>query len=461
VPIYVPLILMAVGLSWILIGLPCAVFPRRTKVWERHLYRRIRLISAKKFNKPIKQRAVILQSLQGWIFFFAGVTLLWQLPIQFSLYRDGNTYYSYVESAVSGNDANSIYAEFKVKVDEVIQPLINTNKSVGVSVGIIHGEDTAVFGYGRVSLDSNARPDDDTIYEIGSITKVFTALLLANMAEDGLVNLTDPVRKFLPTSVRTPTYGDMEIKLIDLVSHMSGLPRIPSNLNNFKDYLSLDFVKNPYASYTPQRLYAFLSKHTLKTKPGTKCSYSNLGMGLLGHALARREEKTFEELVVSRICNPLAMNDTRITLSPEQQSRLAQGYGGVFIIWRLCLSFPATNWDIPTLAGAGALRSTVNDLLKFLSANISITQTPLSKAIETTQVVRHKINPTVSIAMGWHIQDPNCPDDSIVCHAGGTGGYRSYMGFNKKHRVGVVILSNSTSSVGEAGVRILRTLLSD
>jgi len=234
---------MAVGLSWILTGLPCAVFPRRTKVWERHLYHKIRLISAKKFNKPIKQRAVILQSLQGWIFFFAGVTLLWQLPIQFSLYRDGNTYSSYVESAVPGNDANNIYAEFKVKVDEVIQPLINTHKNVGVSVGIIRGEDTVLFGYGRVSLDSNARPDDDTIYEIGSITKVFTALLLANMTENGLVNLTDPVQKFLPPSIQMPVYDGTEITLIDLVSHMSGLPRIPSNLNNFKDYLSLDFVE--------------------------------------------------------------------------------------------------------------------------------------------------------------------------------------------------------------------------
>ncbi len=184
---------MAVGLSWILTGLPCAVFPRKTKVWERHLYRKIRLISAKKFNKPINRRAVILQSLQGWIFFFAGVTVLWQLPIQFSLCRDGNTHYSYVESAVPGNDANSIYAEFKVKVDKVIQPLINTNKSVGISVGIMRGKDAAVFGYGKVSLDSNLQPDGNTIYEIGSITKVFTTLLLADMAENKLINLTDPV----------------------------------------------------------------------------------------------------------------------------------------------------------------------------------------------------------------------------------------------------------------------------
>ena len=458
-PVCVPLILMTVGLLWVLTGLPCAVFPKMTKTWERRLYRKMRLISAKKLNEPIKRRAVILQSVQSWIFFFAGITLLWQLPVQFSLCRNDNTNSSYVGSAALSNDANNIYAEFKVNVDEVIQPLIDTNKNVGVSVGIIRGEDTAFFGYGRVNIDSNRQPDGDTIYEIGSITKVFTALLLANTAEDGFVNLTDPVQEFLPASIQMPVCDDTEITLIDLVSHMSGLPRIPSNLNNFKDYLSLDFVKNPYASYTPQRLYAFLSKHTLKTKPGTECSYSNLGMGLLGHILARNQRKTYEDMVVSRICNPLAMNDTRITLSPEQESRLAQGYQGVFTISSLCLSFPASNWDFHTLSGAGALRSTVNDLLKFLSANAGITQTPLSSAMETTQVVRHKIKPTMSIAMGWHIQDSNYPDNSIVWHNGGTGGYRSYMGFNKKGQVGVVILSNSTSSVDEAGVRILRILL--
>ncbi len=122
-----------------------------------------------------------------------------------------------------------------------------------------------------------------------------------------------------------PKYGDTEMTLIDLACHMSGLPRLPNNINRFSDYLNLNLIKNPYSSYTPQRLYAFLSKHTLKTKPGIKYSYSNLGMGLLGHALARRQAKTFEELVVSRICEPLEMKDTRITLSPEQQSRLAQG----------------------------------------------------------------------------------------------------------------------------------------
>ncbi len=454
-----PLLLVAVGLFWILVGFPCAVFPRRTKILGRSFYRKLRLISAKKFAKPLKRRTVILQSLQGWIFFFAGITLIWQIPFQFSFPWGDDTNSSYVASTVLDKDTNNICTEFKVKIDEVVLPFINTNKSVGFSVGIIRGEDSAVFGYGRVSLDNGRQPDGDTIYEIGSITKVFTALLLAYMTENGRVNPADSIGQFLPLSVQVPIYDNTEIKLVDLASHMSGLPRIPSNLNNFKDYLTLDFVKNPYASYTPSRLYTFLSKHTLKNRPGTQYSYSNLGMGLLGHILARSQTKTYEDMVVSYICNQLGMNDTRITLSPDQKTRLAQGYQGVSSISHLRLSFPAKNWDIPTLSGAGALRSTVNDLIKFLSANMGITQTPLNTSMDTTQIARHKIKSNMSIAMGWHIQEPDSQDDAIIWHNGGTGGYSSYMGFNKKHRIGVVILSNSASRVvDEAGIRIIKTL---
>ena len=421
----------------------------------------MRLISVKKANKPIKRWTVILQSLQGWIFFFAGTTLLWHIPVQFSFCRNEAVYSGHGQHSPAASDASRACADLKSKIDQIIQPLIDTNKSVGISVGIIRGEDRAAFGDGRASLDSDRRVNGDTIYEIGSITKVFTALLLADMAESKLVNPADAVREFLPLSVQMPKYGDTEITLIDLACHMSGLPRLPNNVTRLSDYINLNFIKNPYSSYTPQRLYAFLSRHKLRNEPGTEYCYSNLGMGLLGHALACKQEVTFEELVVSRVCNPLDMNDTQITLSPEQKSRLAQGHSGVCAISSLYLCFPATNWDMPTLSGAGALRSTVNDLMKFLAANMGIIRTQLSTAMEVTQKPQHKINSGRSVAMGWHIRHFDDLDDSIIWHNGGTGGYRSYMGFSKRHQTGVVVLSNSTSSVDEAGIRILRTLLSD
>jgi CubicO group peptidase (beta-lactamase class C family) len=451
-------LLITVGLFWILVGFSHAVFPRKITVWERGIYRRMRLNTAKKFAKPITKRKVIWVSLQGWLFFLAGVLLLSGLPFQFAIVNN-NAILSNAYSISSSNDANSICPGYKAEVDKIISPLISKGKSVGISVGIICGEDNAVFGYGKVELGSNICPNGDTIYEIGSITKVFTAILLADMVENGLVNFNDPARKLLPSSVRVPAYDNTEITLVDLVSHLSALPRIPSNMFRLSDYLSLANFKNPYANYTVQQLYEFLSTCILENKPGTKYNYSNLGMGFLGHVLSQNQKMSFEDMVITRICNRLGMNDTRINLSPEQQRRLAKGYFAILSVSSLCLSFPATNWDMPTLSGAGALRSTVNDMIKFLTGNIGATGMSLTPAMQIAQVPRHKINSRMSIGMAWHIRHPHGNDRQIIWHNGGTGGYRSYMGFNKKYRVGVVILSNSTSSVDEAGINILSTLI--
>src|SRR5208283_4407870 len=117
--------------------------------------------------------------------------------------------------------------------------------------------------------------DGDTVFEIGSITKVFTALLLADMAQRGEVALTDPVSKYLPKGVKMPGRNGHAIMLQDLATHTSGLPRLPSNMKP-KDFM------NPYADYTPELLYQFLSSYELPRDPGSKWEYSNLGAGLLG-----------------------------------------------------------------------------------------------------------------------------------------------------------------------------------
>ena len=248
----------------------------------------------------------------------AGIILLYALPFQFSFCNKNTVFSDRACSTTLNNDANNVCVSFKSEIDKIINPLINEGKSVGISVGIVYEKNTAVFGYGKIELNRNIQPNGDTIYEIGSITKVFTALLLADIAKDGLINLTDPVKKFLPSSVHVPTHDNTELTLIDLASHLSGLPRIPSNLVRLNDYLSLAVLKNPYANYTSQQLYTFLSRCTLKNEPNTTYSYSNLGMGLLGHALSQNQKMSFEDMVVKRICNPLHMKDTRISVSPKQ-----------------------------------------------------------------------------------------------------------------------------------------------
>ncbi len=334
--------------------------------------------------------------------------------------------------------------KLKPKVDVLAQPLIDGGTLMGLVVGIVDGDKTHVFGYGKVSREADRAPDRNTVFEIGSVTKVFTALLLAEMAERKLVGLEDPVDKLLPDSVAVPQRDERAITLLDLATHTSGLPRLPDNLMP----LIRKKPQNPYADYTVKQLYEFLAKHSLARKPGTQYAYSNLGMGLLGHALARRAGTSYQSLVVQRICLPLGMKETRIELSDDLRSRLARGHDR--------RGDPVPNWDIPTLAGAGALRSTGSDLLKFLRANIGLGNSRLSTAIATTHRPRQQIGKSAGkIALGWHIR----AGEKILWHNGQTGGYHSFVAFQKNRKIAVVVLSNSAVGiVDQLGLRLMKLL---
>ena len=228
------------------------------------------------------------------------------------------------------------------------------HNAVGMVVAVIEPSGTRIVAYGKLAKD-DARPlNGDTVFEIGSITKVFTALLLEDMAQRGEVKLDDPIAKYLPEGVKAPQRNGKEITLAELATHTSGLPRMPNNFSP-KD------AANPYADYSADKLYAFLNSYQLPRDPGEKWEYSNLATGLLGHLLSLVAGKDYETLVVSRIAPPLGMASTRITLTPEMKERMAAGYNASLE--------PARLWDFLALAGAGALRSTANDLITFLAAN--------------------------------------------------------------------------------------------
>src|SRR5262245_44928996 len=184
------------------------------------------------------------------------------------------------------------------------------NAGLAMVVGVIDANGRRVISYGSLAKENNRRPDGDTVFEIGSMTKVFTSLVLVEMARRGEVAVDDPVSKYLPASVKLPDRNGQKITLADLSTHRSGLPRMPSNFNP-KD------ASNPYVDYTVQQLYDFLSGYKLGRDIGVQYEYSNLGAGLLGQALALRAGMSYESLVRARICDPLSMSDTRMTLSPE------------------------------------------------------------------------------------------------------------------------------------------------
>jgi len=304
-------------------------------------------------------------------------------------------------------------------------------QSVGIVVGVLESGGRRIVTYGSPAKGDARTLNGDTVFEIGSISKVFTSLLLADAVERGEVSLTDPVAKFLPASVRMPERG-RAITLQDLATHTSGLPRLPTNMTP-KD------GNNPYADYTVAQLYAFLSGYELTRDVGAQYEYSNLGGGLLGHVLALRAGSSYEALVEARITGPLGMASTRITLPAEMQARLATGYSPTLQ--------PATHWDLPTLAGAGALRSTANDLLIFLSAALGDRPSPLARAFSAMTAVRLPTGaPTLEIALGWHVFTANGRE--VVWHDGGTGGYRTFVGFDRAARRAIVALSNAGTLAG-------------
>ena len=313
------------------------------------------------------------------------------------------------------------------------------HRSVGIVVGVVEPGGRRVVGYGRLATDDDRRPDGDTVFEIGSITKGFTSIVLADMVQRGEVALDDPVQRLLPADVRVPTRNGTAITLLHLATHSSGLPRLPDNLDPADP-------ANPYADYTVAQLYAFLSSHELGRDIGEAVEYSNLGVGLLGHALATRADSDYETLVRDRVLGPLAMLDTSITLTPAGRDRLATGHDRALD--------PVANWDIPTFAGAGALRSTVNDMLMFIEANLGVRQSPLRAAIEATHRSQRSFGPpNMDIGLGWLLRTQH--GRTIAWHNGGTGGYRSFLGFDAASGTGVVVLSNAARSPDDLGFHLL------
>ena len=319
------------------------------------------------------------------------------------------------------------------EIRKILAERVDTyRQGVGMVVGVIEPAGRRIVTYGRASTSDATPLDGDTLFEIGSMSKVFTSLLLADAAQRGEVALTDPIAKYLPPNVKVPERG-RSITLQDLSNHTSGLPRLPTNFNP-KD------GENPYADYSVEQLYEFLSTYQLPRDVGASYEYSNLGAGLLGHLLAKRAGMDYESLVKARITGPLGMTSTTVTLPAALRARLAPGHDRSLQ--------PVKNWDLTTLAGAGALRSSANDILTFLAAEMGYTQSSLAPAMKAMmqQPRRPAGAPGVEIALAWHVFTAD--GKTIFWHNGGTGGYRTYMGFDPDARTGIVALTNAATPAG-------------
>ncbi|MBR0751612.1 ATP-dependent Clp protease adaptor ClpS [Bradyrhizobium jicamae] len=318
------------------------------------------------------------------------------------------------------------------RVRNAAQERIATGTYPTLVFGVVDGDRSEVVAFGK--LDDGKVPDGETVYEIGSITKTFTATLLAQAVLSGRLTLDTPVAQLLP-DFKIPSGAGREITFGDLATHHSGLPRMPSN------FMPQD-PANPYADYDVVKLTAFLADYQLPREPGVSYEYSNLGYGLLGHALAQSASTTYDALVSDHILQPLGMTMSGTAFTDAMRARLAPGHdetGGA-----------AKNWDLDAFAGAGALRSTANDMLRYLKANMGIGSSPLVAAMNLAQQPRSDMAKAVRVGLAWITTDKG-----IVSHNGGTGGYRGFLGFTADRKRGVIVLTNTTTDPDDLGFAAL------
>jgi serine-type D-Ala-D-Ala carboxypeptidase/endopeptidase len=331
-----------------------------------------------------------------------------------------------------------------------VEPLVaellgrHARRHVGVAVGVLRGDRSWIVGSGTAGPGRPSPPRADTIFEIGSVTKVFTATLLAALVEDGTVTLGDPVQGHLPAGVELPVRGG-PITLADLATHTAGLPRLPHGFI----LRSVRHRRNPYAWFTTDDLYTGLRSMRLRREPGGRPRYSNLGYGLLGHVLGLRVGRSYEQLIQERICRPLELTDTAVLVPEEARGRFAQG--------RDRRGRPVPHWDLPVLAGAGALCSTVADLLVFLGLHLGEGEPALARAAALTQAtrVRHR---GIAVGLGWTRGPLLGTDHELLFHNGGTGGFRSFVGVVPATHTAVAVLSNSARSVDALGFQLLERI---
>lgn len=328
--------------------------------------------------------------------------------------------------------------------DAEIQKLIATRvdterRNLGIVVGIVTPGGRRIVSHGRSSLNDPRALDGDSVFEIGSVTKIFTSVLLADMVRRGEVKLADSVFSYLPTlrsrAAETPT-----ITLADLATHTSGLPLWPSGVPATREgAVSM-------ATYTRAQLLEYLSTLAVPADVGRKWMYSNVDAGVLGLALGGRANTSYEALLETRVTGPLNLRSTRVDLPDGLRSRVAVGHDAELRV--------APAWNVPTLAGAGSLHSSVNDLLTFLDA-MGRGNGPFAGILPLMLATRRP-GPGIPQALGWWIIAAGPQDEGIIVHDGGTLGFSSGVAYDPRSRTGVAVLSNTASAVGDIARHLLR-----
>jgi D-alanyl-D-alanine-carboxypeptidase/D-alanyl-D-alanine-endopeptidase len=309
-------------------------------------------------------------------------------------------------------------------VEKAAGPLVENRVVDGLSVGYIEGEHYGIVHLGTAN-QAKEKANNLTVYEIGSVSKVFTSLLLADAVVRGEINLNAAADVANPAGIRLPSRDGTSIQWIDLSTHRSGLPRLPSNL-------PLTDSTNPYRDYDSKKASEFLNHYELPRQPGKSQEYSNVGGSVLGFLVAEKAGKSYEELLRERIAKPLRMTDCTVSLSDDQVKRLAKPHDK--------FGSATSTWTFADLPGAGGVHASMRDMMRFAKAQLNPPSGPLGEAIDLAWKQHTEADASgPAMGLGWMIAG----DGQTRWHNGQTGGSHAALFINREFKCAVVVLCNT------------------
>lgn len=322
----------------------------------------------------------------------------------------------------------------------LVERIDRDGANIGIAVAVVENGETRFVSHGTFGRDDERPVDERTVFEAGSIAKVFTNLLLARLVDEGSIDLDAPLTDYLPAGTELPEYEGKAITAFDLSTHSSGLPSLP------EDLMARDKA-NPYSGYGEDELMAWLAEYELTRPVGAEFEYSNAGIALLAQAIEHVSGAPYAELLETEILDPLDMGETSLALTGTERPDMAVGHDAT--------GAPVPYWDWDAFAPAGGLLSTASDLAKFVAAASGAAETPLAPAFETMLARTRPAGGSDAIGLGWFITPTGAGE--IVWHNGITAGFRSFIGFERESGNGVVVLSNMSTQAGieDIGMHLL------
>ena len=380
---------------------------------------------------------------------------------------------------------------FQIDMEKEAIKYVKKKRNHGLVIALIRGDAVEIKGFGQLSKVEEDSPDENTVFEIGEITQVFTTTLMMLESQSGIFHVDNCINDFLPEDIRVPGYQPFICRVVeepnlvissesdysrmicerdplapmhcisfcDLASHTSGLPKMPKGIHGTNPLTFLKRHPTLYRDFSRKAFYESLYKNELNLMPGSLYAYSEGGMALLGNLLADLNESSYEKLVSTSILEPLEMHATGLMLTEEQERLFATGHGKN--------GKPVEHWYLDAMAPSAGFRSSAADLVKFVKANLK----PPNKKLENAWIQTHqsridlpkkKINRTTWGGYGWLISNlSEISNHPVIWIDGHTAGFSSFVGFSKDMEIGAVLLSNSRGAVSELGFFILQQLNAD